>query len=79
MEEYKNLKRSKWSTGRVVKVYPGEDGLVRAVDVQLGNGIYRRGIRSLCLLERSSTGQDSKTAQPASGENVPAKAITAKQ
>ena len=40
-----------WSTGRVAKVYPGADGLIRAVDVNLPSVTLRRGIRQLSLLE----------------------------
>lgn len=51
MEIDNNKKRGDWSTGKVTKAHKGEDGLVRVVDVQLENGIFRRGIQELCLLE----------------------------
>jgi hypothetical protein len=69
LEIDKQLKRAQWSTGRIVKTYPGADGLVRAVDVKIGNGIFRRGIQQLCLLEANSTAQDL----PVSGEHGSAK------
>ena len=50
----KGLGRGQWSTGHVVKVFPGADSLVRVVDVQLPTGIFRRGIHKLCLLEQIS-------------------------
>ena len=62
------LRPGQWSTGRIVAVHPGKDGLVRAVDVQLGTGIYRRGIQRLALLERNSVGQ-AVPASPTSGEH----------
>ncbi|KAI9552585.1 hypothetical protein GHT06_020447 [Daphnia sinensis] len=70
--------RKKWQTrrpnleigdvviGHVVQIFPGPDGCVRTVDVQLPSGVFRRGITELCLLETNS-------AIPASGEDVSAK------
>ena len=72
LEDNKDLKRGQWSTGRVAKVYPVGDGLVRAVDVQLPTGIFRRGIRQLCLLGPGST-SPTTGVEPVSGEYVPAK------
>lgn len=68
------VRRQEWSTGRVVNTFPGADGLVRAVDIQLPTGIYRRGVRQLCLLEPISTGQ-SQGADPVSGDDVSAKRV----
>ena len=51
MELDHNLPRGEWKTGRVVQVYPGADGLVRAVDFKTDTGVYRRGIQALALLE----------------------------
>lgn len=65
-EIHPNLKNSDWSTGRVVRIYPGADGLIRAVDVQLPTGVFRRGVSTLCLLPPDSTGPDVTV----SGENV---------
>jgi len=40
-----NLKPSlKWSTGEIVEVHPGEDGLVRKVAVKTDDGTYLRPI-----------------------------------
>ena len=41
LEINKNLRRGVWNIGHIAKVYPGADGCVRAVDVQLPNGILR--------------------------------------
>ena len=67
LEVNKNFRRGEWSIGHVTKVFPGTDGCVRAVDIQLPTGIFRRGITELCLLESSSS------VQPDSGENELAK------
>ena len=37
--------------GRVVAVYPGDDGRVRVVKVQVGQGTLIRPISKLCPLE----------------------------
>ena len=66
LEINKSLGRGQWNIGHITQIYPGSDGLVRAVDVQFPTGIFRRGVTELCLLESSSS-------VPASGEDVPAK------
>ena len=43
--------RGHWPLGRITNTYPGNDGLVRSVDVKTSTGIYRRPITKLCLLE----------------------------
>ena len=68
LEINKGLGRGVWNIGHIARVFPGPDGCVRAVDVQLPSGIFRRGITELCLLE-------AKSSVPASGEDVPAKTI----
>ncbi|XP_045028164.1 uncharacterized protein LOC123471199 [Daphnia magna] len=72
LEIDKSLRRGQWNIGRIAKVFPGPDGLVRVVDVQLERGLFRRGIDTLALLEVSSAG-DVVPDIPASGEDVPAK------
>ena len=69
MEIDKTLKRGEWNIGHVVRVYPGEDGLVRAVDVELPSGIFRRAIHWLCLLEPVSSFRFSGFGGECSGEN----------
>ena len=66
LEINKGFGRGIWSIGHVVRIFPGPDGCVRAVDVQLPAGIFRRGITELCLLETGSS-------VPSSGEDVSAK------
>ena len=45
--------RGKWPLGRVVKVFPGKDSRVGAVDVQVGKTVLQRPIVKLCPLEHS--------------------------
>ena len=58
-----NAPRGHWSTGIIEKVHPGSDSLVRVVDVRTKDGMYRRAIHTLCLLEdiRKETDEPSKT------------------
>ncbi|GFY33437.1 hypothetical protein TNCV_2227061 [Trichonephila clavipes] len=39
-----NLPPLQWSLGRVVQVFPGDDGAVRVVDVKTQRGQFRRPI-----------------------------------
>jgi len=43
--------RGKWPLGRIVQIYPGQDGHVRAADVRVGTTVMRRPIVKLCPLE----------------------------
>ncbi|XP_052747990.1 uncharacterized protein LOC128200047 [Galleria mellonella] len=45
------LPRGLWPLGRIVKVYPGQDGVVRVADVFTKGGTLRRPVRKLILLE----------------------------
>ena len=45
-----NLPPQSWKLGRVVKVYPGKDLVVRVVDVQTATGVYRRPVSRLAPL-----------------------------
>ena len=45
------LKRSQWKLGRIVKVHPGRDGLVRSVTLKTNKGELRRPVQKLHLLE----------------------------
>jgi hypothetical protein len=46
-----NASRGEWPLGRVLEVYPGDDGLVRVVRVKSGNKEYVRPIHRICPLE----------------------------
>ena len=43
--------RRNWKVGRIVGVHPGGDGLVRVVDVKVGDTTYRRAISRISQLE----------------------------
>ena len=43
--------RGNWPLGRVLEVYPGTDGRVRVVKVQVGQGTLVRSVTKLCPLE----------------------------
>ncbi|XP_055522442.1 uncharacterized protein LOC129716631 [Wyeomyia smithii] len=45
-----NLPTMQWKLGRISNVIPGPDGLLRVVDVRVGNKLFRRPIAKLCLL-----------------------------
>ncbi|XP_055908277.1 uncharacterized protein LOC129943083 [Eupeodes corollae] len=45
-----NMPPSKWALGRVEKLHPGEDDLVRVVSIRTKNGIFKRSITKLALL-----------------------------
>jgi hypothetical protein len=36
--------RRHWSLGRIIKCYPGNDGLVQVIDVQTNYGVFRRAV-----------------------------------
>ena len=51
----KDLPRNRWSKGRVVEVFPGEDGLVRHVDVKTGpTTTLKRPITKLIVIAPAS-------------------------
>ncbi|XP_062704450.1 uncharacterized protein LOC134286793 [Aedes albopictus] len=71
--EDKTLPPQQWKLGRIVHVYPGEDNLVRVVDIKVGNAVYRRPITKISILpieDNSRIGgpQDSGSDRP--GEDV---------
>ena len=43
--------RGKWPLGRVLEVYPGEDGRVRVAKVQVGRNTLTQSVSKLCPLE----------------------------
>lgn len=55
-----NLPPTKWLYGRIVKVFPGKDGLVRVAEVKCKNSILSRPIHKLCLLPIVDNQSESK-------------------
>ena len=48
--------RGRWPLGRVVAVYPGKDGVVRVVDMQVNGKVYRRSVHRLVPLDVTPVG-----------------------
>ncbi|XP_050394219.1 uncharacterized protein LOC126812082 [Patella vulgata] len=46
-----NVPKNQWLLGRVTDVFPGNDNLVRNVEVKTKNSVLKRPILKLCLLE----------------------------
>ncbi|XP_052218275.1 uncharacterized protein LOC127835894 [Dreissena polymorpha] len=42
--------RGRWPLGRIVEIFPGDDGHVRAVSVRIGQSVLKRSITRLCLI-----------------------------
>ena len=50
-----NVKRGCWKLGEVVNTYVGDDGLVRVVDVKMGDGqVLRRPVVKLIILLKNN-------------------------
>ncbi|XP_055589038.1 uncharacterized protein LOC129741339 [Uranotaenia lowii] len=47
--------RNRWLRGRVLKTYPGKDGVSRRADVQTTGGIFNRPVSKLALLDVGAT------------------------
>lgn len=45
-----NLPPLKWSLGRIIKTYPGKDGVARVADIRKADGIVRRAFSKICPL-----------------------------
>ncbi|XP_055615770.1 uncharacterized protein LOC129761939 [Toxorhynchites rutilus septentrionalis] len=50
-----NLPPLKWRYGRVSKIYHGDDGNIRVVDVRTAEEEYQRGITKICVLPIQQT------------------------
>ena len=48
-----NMPRSYWPLGRITKVFPSKDSVVRSIEVKLPNSLMILLIAYLCLLEKS--------------------------
>ena len=46
-----NFPLGRWNLGRVVQTFPGDDGLIRTVEVQMKQGTFKWPVAKLCLLE----------------------------
>ena len=55
-----NLKRGEWKLGRVLEVFAGKDGHVRAAKIKTSEGICTRPITKLCVLDESKEIDDRR-------------------
>lgn len=58
-----NLPPAQWMLGRVLKIYPGQDQLVRVADIQCKSSILKRPIHKLCLLPITESIDESLEAR----------------
>jgi hypothetical protein len=47
----KNVPRGQWPKAIVEETFPDSDDVVRRVTVRTTDGVYRRDVRKLCMLE----------------------------
>lgn len=56
-----NQPPAQWAMGKIIEVFPGEDKLIRVVNIKTQNGIFKRPIHKLCILpvkDENKTGKD---------------------
>lgn len=63
-----NTPRSLWPMGRIVKTLPGDDNIVRIVEVKTKDGIYIRPVSKLCLLLAAESNVPDPNSTPSSPE-----------
>ena len=49
-----DAKKGKWCLGRVTRTMPGDDGIVRVVELRTASGVYTRPVAKLFRLEDNS-------------------------
>ena len=54
-----NALQGKWMLGRIIEVYPGEDGRARNVRVKTATGEYSRPVMKIAVIY-SAEGYDNK-------------------
>lgn len=60
----KNLSQGQWPKGLVEQTYPDSEGMVRQVVVRTADGVYRRDVQKLCLLEDQLLGGLEQRPKP---------------
>lgn len=53
-----NMPPTHWPLGRVVAVFPGDDGRVRNVEVKVGSTTYRRCVSKIAVLPINDEADD---------------------
>lgn len=59
-----NLPPQSWKLGKILKIYPGSDSVVRVVDVKTSTGIYRRSVSKLAPLPIDDNDEALAPADP---------------
>lgn len=55
-----NYPPAQWSMGKIIEVFPGDDNLIRVVNVKTANSIMKRPIHKLCVLPVKDENQTEK-------------------
>lgn len=59
-----NVPPMKWRMGRIFKLHPGADGVVRVVTLKTMNGFMKRAVEKLCFLPIENEQQLNSTKTP---------------
>ncbi|KMQ82460.1 bel12-ag transposon polyprotein [Lasius niger] len=51
-----DTQKSTWPLARVTKTFPGDDGVIRVVELKMQNGTFKRSIHKLCPLPSPPSG-----------------------
>ncbi|XP_065074451.1 uncharacterized protein LOC135698403 [Ochlerotatus camptorhynchus] len=62
--------RNQWTRGRVIRTYPGKDGVARRADVETSSGVLRRPVCKLAVLDVVPDGDAETDSGRHEGENV---------
>ncbi|XP_075162850.1 uncharacterized protein LOC142235483 [Haematobia irritans] len=65
-----NEPRSKWRRGRVVHLIHGKDGVARSAEIRTANGVLRRPVNKLAVLDVEESGKSQPTESTHGGEDV---------
>lgn len=60
----------KWPLGRVVNTYPGDDGIIRVVEVKTASGLFKRPIHRLAPLPIDHNVEEDNETQTDPSENT---------
>ena len=70
LDAKKDTPRGRWPLGRVLNVFPGQDGVVRVVDVKVRGKVYRRPAHNLIALPVSVRRAQEVEIQQAAGVDL---------
>lgn len=58
-----NMPPTHWPLGRIVNVFPGDDGCVRNAEVKVGDTTYRRCVNKIAVLPMNDDKDDAASVQ----------------